>query len=941
MTTPTGGRPTDSDRWQQLEELFQHAADLPDSERLPWLHGACGADRELFDEVASLLEHAALAATGLPRAMGAVVGEIEGSAPSKADCGPDAGTLIGPFHLVKEIGRGGMGTVYLGFRTGDEFRQSVAIKLVSRGMDSDAILGRFRNERRILAALEHPNIARLFDGGSTPDGRPYFVMEYIQGLPVNEYCRRYAPDVPTRLQIFLDICAAVEHAHRRMVIHRDIKPSNILVLPDGTPKLLDFGIAKILDNPDSPEDEALTSTALRLLTPDYASPEQVRGEPVSAATDVYALGTVLFEMLSGSKAHSVGSRSQAEMERVICQEPTKPPSQALLLNHAKGQAKEQAELIRGDLDNIVLMAMRKEPERRYQSVADLAADIERHLEGRPVAARKDTFAYRASKFIRRNRLAVAASVVVAVSVAAGVASTIYQARRAERRFTQVRKLANKFLFGFDAEIAKVPGTTAAREMVVKTAQEYLDTLMPDSKGDLSLQASLGNAYRFIADIQGYPPEANLGHYREAVGNFRRAIQIQRPVVDARPDSLEDHFSLAIDLAHLSRLHLYLLELDPAQAAADQCLPLARKISEQAKGNYRYHVPLFEALALRGDILRARGDAVQALTVYRYLLAFETKAQPTEADFGAQLDLASARASVAEASSQVGEVSVARKYYLEAEAGLFPMAGQFHGDYGFELDKMLAQLYLQIGRQWQMWPVADADTKVALDYLSKSEAAARLQYEADTNDSGARFDLATSSIHLAAALAPVNPRRALEVYRRVPKLLAGMADSAPAWKLLSCQSAASEAEIFAAQHDIPRARARFESAIDCLGVASSAIPFLDNGELPGFHLRLGRILKSTDPHSAGTHLQTALSLAQRHPDSQFVWLALRAQILQALGDHAVDRRDSPFALQFYRQGRSLWVEWLKNHQPEDYTTLQLGKIEASIGRLSGANPRSPK
>ena len=933
MSTPTGGLPVGSDRWQLLEELFQHAVDLPDSERLPWLRGACGADRELFDEVASLLEHAALAATGLPRAMGAVVGEIEGSAPPKSGLGTDAGTIIGPFHLVKEIGRGGMGTVYLGFRTGDEFRQSVAVKLVSRGMDSDAILGRFRNERRILAALEHPNIARLFDGGSTQDGRPYFVMEYIEGLPVNEYCRRHNPDVATRLQIFLDICAAVEHAHRRMVIHRDIKPSNILVLPDGTPKLLDFGIAKILDNPDSPLDsndaEALTSTALRLLTPDYASPEQVRGEPVSAATDVYALGTVLFEMLSGTKAHSVGSRSQAEMERVICHEPSKPPSQVLLLNQAKQQAKYEAKLVQGDLDNIVLMAMRKEPERRYQSVADFAADIERHLEGRPVVARKDTFAYRASKFIRRNRLAVAASIVLAVSIAAGVASTIYQARRAERRFTQVRRLANKFLFGFDAEIAKVPGTTAAREMVVKTAQEYLDTLMPDSNGDLSLQASLGNAYRFIADIQGYPPEANLGHYREAVSNFQRAIRIQQPVVAARPGSLEDHFSLAIDLAHLARLHLYLLELDPAQAAVDQCLPLARKISEQAKGNYRYHVPLFEALELRGDILLARGDAVQALAVYRDLLAFETKAQPAEVDFGAQLDLASARASVAEASGRVGDVSVARKYYLEAEAGLFPMGNQFHGDYGFERDKMLAQLYLEIGLQWQLWPVADADAKIALEYLSKSVAAARQQYEADPNDSGARFDLATSAIHLASALAPLDSRRAQEAYRPVPKLLDGMADRAPAWKLLSCQAQASEAEILVAQHNIPKARVLLESAIECLGSASSAIPYLDNGELAGFHLRLGRILTPIDPQSAGIHLQTALSLAERHPDSQFAWTALRAQILQALGDHAANRRDTLSALQFYRQCRSLWVEWLKNHPQGDYTTRQLRKLDTSI------------
>jgi hypothetical protein len=317
-----------------------------------------------------------------------------------------------------------MGAVYLGERDDEHYRKLVAVKVVKRGMDSAEVLARFRHERQILASLEHPYIARLIDGGTTPDGRPFFVMEYVQGQPIDVYCREHGLNLDSRLRLFLRVCEAVSYAHRSLVVHRDLKPGNIFVSGEGIPKLLDFGVAKLLD-PGSDPGLTATSAVMGPLTPEYASPEQIRGLPITTAADVYALGAILFELLTGVRAQKIATHTPSEIERVVCRSDTPRPSTV-------ARAAGAPQRLNSDLDNIVLKAMRKEPERRYGSAARLADDIERYLNGRPILARQDSVVYRAGKFVRRNSVALAAGLLIFLSLLGGIVVARKQARQAER-----------------------------------------------------------------------------------------------------------------------------------------------------------------------------------------------------------------------------------------------------------------------------------------------------------------------------------------------------------------------------------------------------------------------------------------------------------------------------------------------------------------------------
>ena len=398
------------DNWERVQEIFLEAADLCPSERVPFLDVACGGDAGLRLDVEALLREDA-------EGVAALDATIQNAAASLLEEPLLTGARLGPYRVIEEIGRGGMGSVYLAERDDDEYRKRVAIKVVKRGMDTDEVLHRFRHERQILAGLEHPYIARLIDGGTTPDGRPFFVMEYVNGEPIHSYCSSHKLNLESRLRLFLRVCEAVSHAHGALVVHRDLKPGNILVTAEGLPKLVDFGVAKLLDSGDDP---GLTATIYGggPLTPEYASPEQVRGLPVTTASDAYALGAILYELLTGTRAQKIDTHTPAEIDRVVCEtQPPRPSSVARGLN--------------SDLDNIVLMAMRKECERRYQSVEQLSADIVRYLSGRPVTARQDSFTYRARKFMRRHRLAVTAAALLFGSLVAGVVVSMDEARKAE------------------------------------------------------------------------------------------------------------------------------------------------------------------------------------------------------------------------------------------------------------------------------------------------------------------------------------------------------------------------------------------------------------------------------------------------------------------------------------------------------------------------------
>ena len=406
-----------SERWQRMEALFDQAMERPDGERGSFLDEACSGDPELRRDVGALIASAPTSGDVL---RDAVASEVQLLATAAVTA--QVGRRIGPFRLLRLLGEGGMGAVYLAERDDAQFAHQVAIKILSHAVGSPQAVARFRDERQILAGLKHPHIVRLFDGGSTDDQLPYLVMEHIEGTTITRYARDRGLSVRARLVLIRQVCAALQYAHQNLVVHRDIKPSNILVDAAGVPKVLDFGIAKLLAPIGSFEREARTRTGFAMFTPEYASPEQARGEPVSTATDVYSLGAVLYDLVAGQSPHRTAG-SALEVLRVICEvDPVRPSAVA-----PEGWRRELA----GDLDNIIMKALHKEPARRYASVEQLADDLGRFLDGRPVTARTATLGYRARKFSRRNKVAVVAAALVAGTLLAATGISLRQARRAD------------------------------------------------------------------------------------------------------------------------------------------------------------------------------------------------------------------------------------------------------------------------------------------------------------------------------------------------------------------------------------------------------------------------------------------------------------------------------------------------------------------------------
>ena len=544
--------------WQKVKELFSAAVELPPGERRSFIEREAGGDALLINEVCGLLESDEEAEDFIENPAVAVTQLVR-------DETALAGKKIGSYLIEREIGRGGMGAVYLARRADEHFEKRVAIKLIKRGFDTDDIVRRFRHERQILAALDHPNITRLLDGGATDDGLPFLVMDYVEGSPLTRYSEEKRLSVNDRLQLFLQICSAVVYAHQNLIIHRDIKPSNILVTADGVPKLLDFGIAK-LTAPDAQQTFDRFST--QMMTPEYASPEQVLGQPVTTATDIYSLGVVLYELLTGTRPVRVKSGSPLEISKAITDSsPVKPSSLVRRGEEEKrkrgdkpesGEAGEaetkvsaspllpfSSSALRGDLDNIILMAMRKEPERRYSSVEQFAADINRYLRGLPVAARQDTVSYRASKFVQRHKAAVAAGAGIVAALVGGLAATRRQAKIARRQRDKAEEI-NQFLQKMLASAnPRAVGKDVKVIEVLSIAAASLETdfaNQPEIAADL--ETTLGLTYLSLGQL-----ESAEKHLKSAL-DTRLALYPRRSAEVAR--SLHNYGKLLVEKSDFKR-----------------------------------------------------------------------------------------------------------------------------------------------------------------------------------------------------------------------------------------------------------------------------------------------------------------------------------------------------------------------------------------------------
>jgi eukaryotic-like serine/threonine-protein kinase len=504
--------------WERVESLFNEAIELPAENRNTFLDEACRGDASLRDEVASLLASADQNLDFVERPVREAAEQVAhaGIADTEfADTDVTAGSRIAGYRIIRVIAEGGMGKVYLAARADDQFQKQVAIKLLqARFVETSTMLLRFRSERQILANLEHPNIARLLDGGVTEGGVPYLVMEYVDGLRIDQYCQRQKLTVEQRLRLFCTVCAAVESAHKNLVVHRDIKPANILVTSQGEPKLLDFGIAKLMDSDTG--DPTPTRTGDRMMTPEYASPEQVRGQPVTTATDVYALGVLLYELLAGARPFRADSASPVELYRRICEQEPEAPS---LSARNPGGAPDAARKLGAELDNIPLMAMRKEPERRYRSVREFSDDITAYLSGYPVRAKTASVGYRSIKFFRRHRAILLAAALVALSLVASSIGMGLLARRA-RRQQAIAEQQSDFL----ASIFQASAPEQARGRQV-SARDLLDRGVERIDSELAGQPELQAA---MLDNIGRS-YTSLGEYDRAEALMERAYKLRRQI----------------------------------------------------------------------------------------------------------------------------------------------------------------------------------------------------------------------------------------------------------------------------------------------------------------------------------------------------------------------------------------------------------------------------
>ena len=635
--------------WQKIKEIFNGAIDLPEIERAMFLENY---DEDLRRRVEKLLKADESAENFI--AEPAFV-EVGFSPTDETDF--YVGTQIDSYKILEEIGHGGMGTVYLASRR-DDFEKRVALKLIKRGMDTNSVLKRFMMERQILARLEHPFIANLLDGGSTADGLPYFVMEYVEGLPVTKFCDAKNLNIKERLELFQKLCSAVAYAHQNLVIHRDIKPSNILVTTDGTPKLLDFGIAKLLHPDWSLETNEATATMFRVMTPEYASPEQIRGLPITTASDVYSLGVVLYELLSGERPYKIESRLPAEIAQIVLtEEPVRPSSvvsRPLLVESETNRNQQPTtdneqnrksqivnrKSLSGDLDNIILKALRKEPTRRYNSVQEFSDDIRRYLAGLPVTATADTSLYRLNKFVKRHRTGVLTGGLIVLTLLAATTIPTWQAvvarreqTKAEQRFNEVRQLANTVLFEYHDGIAKLPGSTPLREKMVKDALAYLDNLAAEKIDDASLQSELASAYFKVGEVQGAPAKSSLGDYGGGLESFRKSLAIREKLFEKYPTDEQIKLDLSRSYQMVGHLSQVTDDLPAAFENYGKAFELLNSMPTAKRDFANLHTRFATALAIGGKLPEAIENFRKSVAMLKELVAQNPDDRDLKLDLG--------------------------------------------------------------------------------------------------------------------------------------------------------------------------------------------------------------------------------------------------------------------------------------------------------------------
>ena len=932
------------ERWQRVKQLLDAAIPLDDSERGPYLDSACAADPDLRLEVESLLSSHEQAGTGFLKSPAI---NLKPGAPSTVS---RVGRRIGVYEIVEEIGRGGMGEIYRAVRADGQYNKEVAVKLVRGGFDTTFVLERFRNERQILATLDHANIARLLDGGTTEDGIPYLVMELIEGTRIDLFCDGHTLSITQRLQLFRQVCGAVQYAHQRLVIHRDIKPSNILVTKEGVPKLLDFGIAKILDPSAGAE-----TTMGPAMTPEYASPEQVRGETITTASDVYSLGVVLYQLLTGRSPYLKPTYTAHELARAVCEtEPGKPSSAVLKPRTAAGgteipatpermsstregsPAKLQRRLA-GDLDAIILMALRKEPTRRYTSVEQFARDISRHLERLPVSAAPDSLLYRGNKFIRRHKVGMAALVVIVLTATVGVVATLHQARiatanqlRAEKRFTDVRKLANSMLFEIHDSIQNLPGSIPARKLLVERALQYLDSLAQESGSDPSLQRELAIAYKRVGDVQGYPFLANLGDTEGALKSYRKALAIEEVLVKTNPDSTTDALDLATIDRRLSEMDSMHQNMISALAEGQRAVEIGERLAEKHPQDKKVQQDLakdYQTLAgiEGGNVSANLGDALGALKLHRKVAEIAEKLSTAEpADPSLRRFLASAVLRLGDQLVLTGTLHEAQNQYQRGRGILEALASPNNATSQVDL----AGVYVDLGSV----QLSTGDLVAAQASCRKALELYKQLSEADPRDVNVRTGLAMAYMNFGDTESRLGRTQessaALEAAQTIADQLASTSATAEV-RNLQGQVLAARGEAAGREGQIDTALRYYREVLSVYAKLNADDPSNADSRLclAATHDRIGEIfVRKGDAAQALDAFQTALKLARTEANtdnSNAQTLYTVADANTGLGDatqlRAADRTQSrAVQMELWRNAQSFYEKslqtWRKVPEP---------------------------
>ncbi len=610
--------------WKNVKEIFLAATERPFDERATFIAEKCGEDTELLNEVQSLLASHNSDTQFIEKPAVNLSSILSNGATN------GAGKTLGKYKIVMEIGRGGMGAVFLAERDDGEFSQQVAIKVLGQALPDSEIVRYFKREREILASLNHPFIARLLDGGVTPDGLPFFVMEYVEGVSVLEFATRENLSINERLHLFTQICEAVGFAHRNFIVHRDIKPNNILVTNDGTPKLLDFGLAKMINPNIAKTDILQPDTAFLAMTPAYASPEQMRGKPITTASDIYSLGIVLFELLTNERPYQFDTDNLAEIVRVVCEtEPTRPSSRLRPKSKVQNPKSEKQDLnpkskiqnpksLQGDIDNIVLMALRKEPLRRYQTAEQFAEDIKRHLNSLPVVARQNNFKYRASKFVKRNTIGVLAATLIFLSLIGGIAATLWQSRQTQKEKEKAESI-NVFL----GRMLKY--SNPIYKSLQKGGQAATINDVLDEAADRLKQGEFDNQPEVKAELLHTVAASYAGQ-----GKLALARELLQEYVDLTTKLYnEDHPKRIESLSVLATLIFSTGEMNGSEKLYRQVLPRLR--DEQIKGNIKAEI-LADGLNNFAYLRRTQGDSHEAEMLFRESLALNLQMSVDEANF---------------------------------------------------------------------------------------------------------------------------------------------------------------------------------------------------------------------------------------------------------------------------------------------------------------------